>query len=568
LSVQSGESGSGRYQAPARPARRHFLHERVLLGLAFSLAALAGSFVMWDPLAIDERAHIQRITRHAAEAARAGIAGELRSLLGAQTLLARSWAESGPLTHAEWEYEASLFFDNHPGCLVVEWIDFRSGVRWRRSRDGLDRSDVEAITSNAWPAEADSMRAELEPVLGPVLRLPGGRTALLTRAPAGRGQIADGQLRAVFDLEVTLRTSLSVHQELGYSILLQEGQQVLFQSPERESRDETKWAEVSAVRLAGLQWRIRVSPGQGLLDDMRSPLPEVALVLGGLLGVLGAFAASRARNAQRDSVALKQARDEVARRVTDRTAELERVNRKLRAEVQERTSAEQSLRNLSTRLLKLQDDERRRIARELHDSTSQILAAVSIGLERARRSLERGAAEEAEGVLLENADLVAQVTREIRTLSFLLHPPVLDDLGLEYALPWYVKGFSGRSGIPVSVDVPRELGRLPAQVELTLYRTIQEALANVRHHSGSRNASVLLTRERDTIALEIADNGRGFDAGADTASGAGALGVGIAGMRERVRQLGGVMEIQSGEGGTTIRVALPLKSHESAGTAA
>jgi signal transduction histidine kinase len=120
-------------------------------------------------------------------------------------------------------------------------------------------------------------------------------------------------------------------------------------------------------------------------------------------------------------------------------------------------------------------------------------------------------------VLLENADLVAQVTREIRTLSFLLHPPVLDDLGLEYALPWYVKGFSGRSGIPVSVDVPRELGRLPAQVELTLYRTIQEALANVRHHSGSRNASVSLTRERDTIALEIADNGRGFDAGADTA---------------------------------------------------
>jgi len=157
------------------------------------------------------------------------------------------------------------------------------------------------------------------------------------------------------------------------------------------------------------------------------------------------------------------------------------------------------------------------------------------------------------------------VTQEIRTLSFLLHPPVLDDLGLEYALPWYVKGFSRRSGIAVSVDVPREMGRLPAEVELTLYRTIQEALANVRHHSGSRNASVALKRERDTIRLEIADSGRGFDA---AVGGAGALGVGIAGMRERARQLGGAMEIESGAGGTTIRVALPLKNHGSAWTAA
>jgi signal transduction histidine kinase len=146
---------------------------------------------------------------------------------------------------------------------------------------------------------------------------------------------------------------------------------------------------------------------------------------------------------------------------------------------------------------------------------------------------------------------------------------VLDDLGLEYALPWYVKGFSRRSGIAVSLDVPSEMGRLPAEVELTLYRTIQEALANVRHHSGSRNASVTLRRERDTVTLEIADSGCGFDVGLDAAGGeAGALGVGIAGMRERVRQLGGAMEIRSSEGGTTIRVALPLKNNESAWTAA
>jgi signal transduction histidine kinase len=541
----------------------------VLLGLAVLLAALAGSFVLWDPLAVDERAHVQRITRHSAEAARAGVEGELRSLLGAQTLLARSWAESGPLTRDEWEYEARLFFDNHPGCLLVDWVDFRTGVRWRRSREGMSMPDADAIASRAFTAEGNLLQAELEPTLGPVLRLPSGRPALHARAPTGRGGVAHGQFRAVFDLDTTLRRSLSVHRELGYSIQLQEGDQVLFEALEPKSRDEMKWGEESPLRLAGIDWRLRVLPSPALLADMRSPLPELALVLGGLLGVLVAFAVGRARHAQRHSIALKQARDEVARRVAERTVELERVNRMLRAEVQERTNAEQSLRNLSTRLLKLQDDERRRIARELHDSTSQILAAVGVGLERARRSLQRSEVQEAEGVLLENADLVGQVTREIRTLSFLLHPPVLDDLGLEYALPWYVKGFCKRSGIAVSVDVPSEMGRLPAEVELTLYRTIQEALANVRHHSGSRNASVTLRRERDTMTLEIADSGHGFDVGLDAAGGeAGALGVGIAGMRERVRQLGGAMEISSGEGGTTIRVALPLKSNESAWTAA
>ena len=565
MSLQSGDSGGGRSPWPAGTLRERFGRERLLLGFAVSLAALAGSFVLWDPLAIDERAHVQRITRHSAEAARAVVEGELRSLLGAQALLARSWTESGPLSPGELEYETKLFFNNQPGCLLVEWHDFQTGVRWRRSREGLSTPDADAIASLALTAEGDSLRAELDPTFGPLLRLPSGRPALQTLAPAERGGVAHGQFRAVFDLETTLRRSLSVHHELGYSILVQDGGQVILQAPDREPYLEMKWGEESAVRLPGIDWRLRVSPSQALLADMRSALPELALVLGGLLGVFGAFAAGRAYHAQRHSIALTQARDEVARRVADRTAELERVNRKLRAEVQERANAEHSLRKLSTRLLELQDEERRRIARELHDSTSQILAAVGVGLERARRSLQRGDIQEGEEVLQENTDLVGQVTREIRTLSFLLHPPVLDDLGLEYALPWYVKGFSRRSGIAVSVDVPSEMGRLPAEVELTLYRTIQEALANVHHHSGSRNASVTLRRERDRVTLEVADSGCGFDAAGGEA---GVLGVGIPGMRERVRQFGGAIEIKSGEGGTTICVALPLKSNESAWTAA
>ena len=205
------------------------------------------------------------------------------------------------------------------------------------------------------------------------------------------------------------------------------------------------------------------------------------------------------------------------RRVTERTAELRRANEKLRKEVVERAHAEQELGELSGRLLRLQDEERRRLARELHDSTAQVLGAAAIGLDRARSCLGGGRVEL--GSLLEDsATHLEHATQEIRTLSFLLHPPMLDDLGLEYALPWYVEGFCRRSGIEVSLDVPADLGRMPEAVELTLYRIVQEALANVRHHSGSRTASITLFRDPGSVTLEIMDQGCGIRVSLETGS--------------------------------------------------
>jgi PAS domain S-box-containing protein len=220
--------------------------------------------------------------------------------------------------------------------------------------------------------------------------------------------------------------------------------------------------------------------------------------------------------------------------------------------------AEESLRHLSARLLRIQDEERRRIARELHDSTAQSLAALSMHLELLRKNAPR-LAPTARRHLREGVELATQCSRELRTLSYLLHPPLLDEAGLALVVRWYADGFARRSGTKVDLKISERLGRLPAEVEMTLFRIVQESLSNIHRHSGSRTATIRLSRRKQRVTLEVKDRGRGIPSeslheGRDLQS----LGVGIAGMRERVRQLGGELQILSARGGTTVRVDLPL----------
>jgi signal transduction histidine kinase len=149
--------------------------------------------------------------------------------------------------------------------------------------------------------------------------------------------------------------------------------------------------------------------------------------------------------------------------------------------------------------------------------------------------------------------------QEVRTVSYLLHQPIIDELGLENVLPWYVQGFSRRSGIETTLDIPEDLGRLPYDVEITLFRIVQEALTNVHRHSGSATAGIVLRLDDSTVTLEIRDQGTGMPPGIEEPSreAMAIIGVGIAGMRERVHQLHGTLSI-AGTEGTTIRVVLPL----------
>lgn len=222
--------------------------------------------------------------------------------------------------------------------------------------------------------------------------------------------------------------------------------------------------------------------------------------------------------------------------------------------------AQDSLRRLSGRLLQVQDDERRRLARELHDSAGQMLAALNMNLESLQDTIRAKLTPDLAQRLAESIRLTSQVMKETRTLSYLLHPPLLDEAGLRDALHWFVGGFIERSGIKTELEISAELPRLSPDLETAIFRIIQEALTNIHRHSGSPTAGIHLEMAPDEILLTVTDQGRGIPSGPGTAqaNGKGKAGVGLAGMRERVLQLGGHFEIIATHPGTAIKAVFPL----------
>jgi signal transduction histidine kinase len=226
--------------------------------------------------------------------------------------------------------------------------------------------------------------------------------------------------------------------------------------------------------------------------------------------------------------------------------------------IAEQNGAEVALRDLSARLLQAQDEERRRIARELHDSVGQLVAAISMNLSAVREQSDRLDAKGAKAVA-ETIVLVEEIEREIRTISHLLHPPLLDEAGLGSALSWYVDEFSERSKIGVDLSIPSDFGRLPHDMEIAIFRIVQECLTNIHRHSGSATATINMVAEDSRIVVSVQDRGNGIPLKRQTElNSTDRTGVGFRGMRERVRQLGGSLKIQSDTNGTVIFATLPF----------
>jgi len=242
-------------------------------------------------------------------------------------------------------------------------------------------------------------------------------------------------------------------------------------------------------------------------------------------------------------------------KLSKQSRQLALTHAQLESIILERTA---ELQILSQRLLQVQDEEKRRLARDLHDSTGQTLAALKISISFLLDHCRQDSC--TLGLASKVATLADQAIDEIRTTSYLLHPPLLDEVGFRCAAEWYVEGFAKRSGIKVELDLGTERERLPIRMEVALFRVLQEALTNVHRHSGAIRVSVCFHRRSETIFLEIKDSGSGIPAERllRLRQGNAETGVGLAGMRERVNELSGTLDIKSDGRGTSIRALIPL----------
>lgn len=313
----------------------------------------------------------------------------------------------------------------------------------------------------------------------------------------------------------------------------------------QELANQPAWSDFPMIVLTGggtsmaaTELAVRSRASLGNVSLLERPLRPATLIS----AVRSALVARQRQYEIRDHLRERDQAEDALRRAHDTLESL----------VEQRTAA---LRRLSARLLRVQDEERRRIARELHDSLGQYLIAAKINLDLVAR-----AGNEREPQLREARELIDRAIADMRTLSHLLHPPLLDEAGFVSAAKWYVEGFGRRSGMKAELEISENFIRLAPEFETALFRVLQEALTNVHRHSGSPSVQVRLRMEASSITLTIEDHGKGIpsDILQRFRENGTSVGVGLAGMRERIKELGGMFEIESSRSGTILKVAIPI----------
>jgi signal transduction histidine kinase len=378
-----------------------------------------------------------------------------------------------------------------------------------------------------------------------------GEMDVLILAPFGKDSALIESVLRQSDLQVRIARSLAevvaaVPANAGAAIIAEEAlQPAAITELAQKLQSQTTWCDFPILVLTGgglstaaTEVAVRARAPLGNVTLLERPLRPATLIS----AARSALAARRRQYEIRNHLQERKLAEEALRSARDA----------LESIVEERTWA---LRRLSTRLIRLQDDERRRFARELHDSLGQYLAAAKIVIDMLSLNKAQGT-----GGLAEAQELIDRAITETRTLSHLLHPPLLDTAGFASAASWYVEGFGKRSGISTSLEMPENLTRLSENVETALFRIMQEALTNVHRHSDSSAVEVKLTAESGIVSLTIQDFGCGIHKDIlERFSQSGTnVGVGLAGIRERVKELGGTVELTSNDTGTTLTARIPI----------
>jgi signal transduction histidine kinase len=521
---------------------------RIFLAGVVALLIIAILAVLRDPFDFDDRPHIERLMKLALANVQGDTAVDMEERMWAQVKV----AETGNLSRMsapEWEVTSKWFLAHNTGYIGLYLLDetyHQKRTATLPEAAGLDT--VADVLSEArlqellQTAVTSTSRVAVAPC-----SIPNGRLGYLIAVPDyAQGEIV-GFLVVMADIEKTLDSMLSEFKGLRYSVAVSDSSRQLYQSGTSEHRKS--WGQSAKVPLPAVDWQVEAWPKPEMLADTQSPFLELVAIFTTLLILLLASTIHFGRMLQAKSVALQRAHDGLERRVEERTAELRQMN--------------DSLRDLSLHVLHVQDEERRRIARELHDSTAQALSGLQINISTILNQTTFDL-RVLRPILQQSRMMAEQALDEIRTMSHLLHPPILEDFGLASALAWYAAGFSERSGIHTRVEIDPDLGRFTQDLELILFRVVQEALGNIHRHSGSAVAEVILSRTLTAIRLLVRDEGCGLpehvlDPERGTVP---RIGVGIAGMRERIRQFDGTLEIVSSKSGTTLTVILPISERQ------
>jgi signal transduction histidine kinase len=507
------------------------------LPLVVALASLAATLVLWHALRGQERTQTERVVKLATYSIRADMIADMNIRILGLVRIAKLWQIWEKPRENEFRLHTSLYISHEPGCVAIGWVNPNLDINWVVPVDGDAAVRRLSLSLEAEQRHlVDSAQRTHDAIVGHSVPSGQDERFLPVWVPVFDQNSFQGFIVGVFRVHTLLDDITSDHADLGYEVVVVEGNDPIYYLS--RAIPKNKWAQEATVPLPGANWRLQIWPSTKALPDTY-PLSQVVL-LGGIVVALQLTL----------TVYLAQKARLWARHV-------EASNEELVKENTERRHAEESMHRLSARLLQLQDEERRHIARELHDSTAQTLYGLAIKLRLVAQS-ERPPDPKSDQLLAESRQLADQCLSEMRTMAYLLHPPSLDELGLLPACRSLVKGFTERSQILVDLKVPPDLDRLPREMETALFRVMQESLSNIHRHSGSKTACIQLSENDHEIRLEVSDQGRGLvremvDRVIDETQ----LGVGIAGMRERIRQLGGQLEIRSSSKGTTVIAVLP-----------
>lgn len=542
------------------------------------ILGLAATIATWRSIKAHEAEEIGWATQLAADAIRTDLREDMEWQRIGLDRLALLWEAADPGQEL-WISNAELYIQHRPGCLAVEWIGVKGDKRLFVSQSRI----TPMLIFNGVPKAAMDIASSTRSTVFSETRIAGDGTAqwAVVHAVYAKDKLR-GYVVSFFDSKRAIEDNLGDVGGLGFSFAVVADQQE-FTLAQVNREYEQRWAITSEVPLPGVKWHVRVWPNPNIMHRIRSILPDMTLGVGLVLSLLAFltlyFATRVARSSDRIRMAnealqreiavregaekeLRRAHDELDERVQARTVELASTNVLLRNEIAEHEAAENSLRELTGRLFYLRDEEQRRLARELHDGATQTLIALAMNLALIQDGIPSGDST-TKALASDSSRLLKQCTEELRTISYLLHPPLLNELGLAATLQDFVEGFRERSGIQVSLNVDTALGRFGQQLELTVFRVVQEALSNIRRHAQSKSAAISLEHHADFLHLEISDVGRGISPQILASTGSGLTGVGIAGMRERVKLLGGRLEIQSSKTGTKIDAVLPVAAPDS-----